>query len=301
MFLNREDEMRAKWMVFILAVICLCPVSCSKSSTTGPETAAPKKMAYVDQAQSYAIVVANLDGTGKETIPGITAAYGLSNIFNNKVAYTKMGAPKMDLWVVNVDGTGNTQITYGLDVFQPTASSNGTIVYRTSLGTNTDIYAIMSDGTGNTQLTYTNVTNEICPAISWDGSTVVFISGASDIGYISLNAGLTSYIITPVYTGALNCVTVDATGDNIYFSVSNAGPSFIYKCGFTYGGASTQVISRAEGIGNLKFFEGSSSIFYDWNDTVKYNEISSVKTDGTGDTPIVTGMQYQSLDRQFWD
>ncbi|MGM9868443.1 MAG: hypothetical protein ACI30R_02290 [Sodaliphilus sp.] len=80
--------------------------------------------------------------------------------------------------VVNIDGSGKQQLDRG---FNPVWANDSQVVYEQSTDdghtyTASDLYIIRADGSQKKALTATSHLMEMCPAISADGSKIVFTS-----------------------------------------------------------------------------------------------------------------------------
>jgi TolB protein len=104
----------------------------------------------------------------------------------SKIAF--LGADDFDFqyFVINSDGTGLTKLTQNSNKFQdvnnpssippsgPSISDDGSkVAFEGYVGEDTEIFVVNSDGTGMMQLT-DNAENDWAPAISGDGSRIVF-------------------------------------------------------------------------------------------------------------------------------
>lgn len=183
------------------AATCLLLVT-GVGAASGSFPGRPGKIAFVsDAGGSNDIVVANADGSGRESLTSgpdddTDPAWSPDG---RRLAFVRNGA----LHVVRADGAGLRRVTAGAS---PAWSPDGErLVFSRRVGSATDLYVVRADGRGLRRLTRT-AANETEPEWSPEGKVIAFVRSRA-------TSGAHIYVVRP-QGGAPRRVTSGAVEDS---------------------------------------------------------------------------------------
>jgi len=231
---------------------------------------------------------------GDITYLGYSGPTGLFK--NSRIAYAnRTSSTTSQIWVMNADGSGAMRLTDGTNNDQyPSISADGTkIVFQSNAGGNLDIYSISSQGGAPTRLT-TDATTDTEPAISPDGQRVAFVNNAR--------------IWVMDADGSNKRALTSAGSFESAPAWSPDGARLAFRR-FVSAGAAYHIftINSNDGTGTFQVTQGSSSEAYpayspDGGVIAFTNQLGSlytIKTDGTGVVPVLTGLPYSTTHPVF--
>ncbi|GMV35597.1 MAG: hypothetical protein AMXMBFR61_01050 [Fimbriimonadales bacterium] len=211
---------------------------------------------------------------------------------NSKIAYASSRAGNYDIYVMDYDGTNVRQLTThpGADR-NPSITADGTKVFFESDRTGTpQIWVINTDGTGERQLTFTSA-SETQPHVSRDGSMVAFVSnrfGNSEVLMMGPD-GLNQRRLTE-HSAVDEQPQISPTGTHLCWVSTRAdGRRHVFRMDLSTGtinqvtsGGGSEVDPRWSPDGQVIAFVSASGWIY------------TIKPDGTGVTPVLTGLPVRS-------
>jgi len=211
---------------------------------------------------------------------------------SSRIAYASSRAGNYDIYVMDYDGTNVRQLTThpGADR-NPSITADGTRVFFESDRTGTpQIWVINTDGTGERQLTFTSA-SETQPHVSRDGSMVAFVSnrfGNTEVLMMGAD-GLNQRRLTE-HSAVDEQPQISPTGSHLCWVSTRAdGRRHIFRMDLTTGatnqvtsGGGSEVDPRWSPDGQVIAFVSASGWIY------------TIRPDGTGVTPVLTGLPVRS-------
>jgi TolB protein len=258
-----------------------------------------RKVAFIadnDEGTGYdlTLFVVNSDGTGLKqlasnlTLSPLPVGPSISSD-GSKIAFSAAGSGGEAIFVINSDGTGLTELARNdnpnFDFRYPSISGDGKrIAFSSYSNGNSEIFVINSDGTELTQVIHNTVEDE-SPTISYDGSTIVFLSGGSVFVVNSDGTALTligsAGVSPPSISGNGNKIAYTDWGLYCGVNLDSGVDGYVAE----RWNPPTQVVSHAAGGTSLSMSADGRKIAF-VSDEDGDAEIFVIDSDGTGLTKL---------------
>ena len=285
-----------KLLVVLTLAMAVVWSGCGSSS-------APAPVAYVARASSnsWAPQLFIFDPTKKTstavTIPiPASAEYVSSNSDATKVVYTFDGDNGWDIFSMGTDGQA-TELTTGADAWEPTFSPDGkTVAYMVYNGSYYQLFTMSADGSGQAAFyaDASNLTSYYSPMFSPDGKSLVFYvyySGGPAAAGMPMVGPHDTHVSSRLQSQASHAQSshvapraqaAGAPTQNGWYTMAltDSNPTLVYATTNNWGPAT--------------FSSDGSKLLLTIYDGTQWN-ISSVKLDGTGLTPLTTSTDAQNF------
>ncbi len=280
-----------KKLIITLAAagLAVALTGCGSDSTPSPT------VTYVSRASSDVAAAPQLftlnESTKKSTAVSIpipaTAFYVASNSSATEVAYYREDDTNYDIFTMGTNGT-EAQLTTGANAWSPTFSANGkSIAY---VAGNEEIFTMNVDGSNQTALYAAGlgVVDQYAPSFSPDGKSLVFYIQTDDCCLSRSGQKISHRAVTPpkgfpraaIHASSHPQVGTPTQSGWYTMALTDSSPTLVYATDEWWGPA---VYSG----------DGTKLLISDYDGT-EWN-ILSVNLDGTGATPLTTGVTAQTL------